>query len=853
MKISYNWLKQYHNLDLSPDKVAEMLTGCGLEVESQETFQSVKGGLKGVVIGEVMACEKHPNSDHLSITKVNIGGDGLLNIVCGASNVAKGQKVAVATLGTTLYFNDKEITLQRTKIRGEVSEGMICAEDELGLGTSHAGIMVLDPDAPVGKSAGEYFKIEEDVTFTIGLTPNRADATSHAGVARDLVAVANNFGRDEMADTPDGRLIMPDVSDFSIDNDDCHIDVVVEEASACPRYTGITVSGIKVMESPAWLKNRLMAIGLRPINNIVDITNFILMELGQPLHAFDADHIAGKKVIVKKYPGGTKFVTLDNIERELSENDLMICNVSEPMCIAGVFGGIKSGITNETKSVFLESACFDPKHIRKTSRYHGLQTDASFRFERGTDHDITVYAVKRAALMIRELAGGKISSEIVDVCSNTVSPVVVELSYRNADRLIGKTINRQVIGNILKYLGIEILGPLAPDPSPGGNALTPSPAPGGRGEHPVSRIPDPVSGLRLQIPLFKVDVTREADVIEEILRVYGYNNIELNDEIRSSLSYTTTKDPGKVQNVVSEYLAANGFCEIMNNSLTKSTLYQGNPDFPVENCVKMMNPISRDLDVMRQTLLFGALESIAYNQNRKTPDLKMFEFGKVYSVTGDKNDPVPGYHEEKHLAVVMTGRSQPENWNTPEKQVDLFELIGYLRTIFKKLAVQQEGWKIEPYSSSLIADGLTCTSAGKNIFVMGCVAGQALKIFDIRQPVFYAGVNWDNLFRLIPVKNAQYKELPKFPEVRRDLALLVDKAVTFDQIEKLACQAERKLLKKVGLFDVYEGDKIAAGQKSYAVKFILQDNDKTLTDKEIEKAMERIVKNLASGLNAQIR
>jgi phenylalanyl-tRNA synthetase beta chain len=842
MKISYNWLKQYHDLDLSPDKVAEMLTGCGLEVESQETFQSVKGGLKGVVIGEVMACEKHPNSDHLSITKVNTGADGLLNIVCGASNVAKGQKVAVATLGTTLYFSDKEITLQRTKIRGEVSEGMICAEDELGLGTSHAGIMVLDPEAPVGMPAGEYFNIEEDVTFTIGLTPNRADATSHAGVARDLVAVANNFGRDEMTGTPGRHLIMPDVSAFSIDNDDCHIDVVVEDATACPRYSGITVSGIKVMESPAWLKNRLMAIGLRPINNIVDITNYILMELGQPLHAFDADHIAGKKVVVKKYPKGTKFVTLDNIERELSENDLMICSASEPMCIAGVFGGIKSGITNETKSVFLESACFDPKHIRKTSRYHGLQTDASFRFERGTDHDITVYAVKRAAMMIRELAGGKISSEIVDVCPNPVSPVIVELSYRNVDRLIGKTINRQVIGNILQDLGIVILGPITPEPSVAVKK-----------EEPGSGTIEAVTGLRLQIPAFKVDVTREADVIEEILRVYGYNNIELTDEIRSSLSYTPTTDPVKVQNLVSDYFVSNGFCEIMNNSLTKSTLYQGNPDFPVENCVKMMNPISRDLDVMRRTLLFGALESIAYNQNRKTPDLKMFEFGKVYSVAGDKNDPVPGYHEEKHLAVVMTGRSQPENWNTPEKQVDLFELKGYLGAIFTKLAVSQDGWKIEPYSSSLIADGLTCTAAGKNIFVLGCVAGQVLKIFDIRQPVLYADVNWDNLFRLIPAKNAQYREPPKFPEVRRDLALLVDREVTFEQIEQLACQAERKLLKKVGLFDVYEGDKIAPGRKSYAVKFILQDNDKTLTDKEIEKAMERIVKVLASGLNAQIR
>ena len=831
MKISYNWLKQYHDLDLSPDKVAEMLTGCGLEVESQEPFQSIKGGLKGVVIGEVLTCMKHPNSDHLSLTTVDIGGEEALKIVCGASNVAQGQKVVVATIGTTLSFGDKEVTLQRTKIRGEVSEGMICAEDELGLGASHAGIMVLDADTPVGMAASDYFNVEEDVTFTIGLTPNRADAASHTGVARDLVAVANNFGRNQGGGLPGHCLVMPDVSGFHIDNDLRHIDVVVEDIEACPRYSGITLTGVNVAESPDWLKNRMLAIGLRPINNIVDITNFVLMELGQPLHAFDADRITGDKVIVKKYPKGTKFTTLDNIERELSENDLMICNTNEPMCIAGVFGGIRSGVTGETKNVFLESACFDPKHVRKTSRYHGLQTDASFRFERGTNIDITVFALKRAAVMIRELAGGVVSSEIIDVCPQPFPPVEVELSYSNLDRLIGKTINRDVVKSILKDLEIAVTDEI----KTGSGSM------------------EEVAALRLLVPAFKVDVTREADVVEEILRIYGYNNIEINDEVRSSLSFSTGIDPERVQNHVADYLAANGFHEIMNNSLTRSTYYESNTDFPAERCVKMLNPISRDLDVMRQTLLFGAIESIVHNQNRKSADLKMFEFGRVYSLLDDQHDPVPGYHEEKHLALLMTGRLQPENWNTSDRQVDFFELKRYLGAIFKKLAVVQDRWTTAPYSSGMISDGLVGNAAGKTLFVIGSLSGQTLKAFDVKQPVLYAELNWDNLLSLIPVKNAQYSEIPRFPEVRRDLALLVDQEVTFDQIRDLAFQAEKKLLIDVGLFDVYEGDKIMQGKKSYAVSFILQDIGKTLTDKEIEKVMERLMKAFAANLNAQLR
>ena len=824
MKISYNWLNQYHDLSLSPDKVAEMLTGCGLEVEGQELFQSIKGGLKGVVIGEVLTCEKHPNSDHLSLTTVNIGAPEPLKIVCGASNVAQGQKVAVATIGTTLFFKDEALTLQRTKIRGEVSEGMICAEDELGLGSSHAGILVLDADAVPGTSAGAYYKVEEDITYTIGLTPNRADAASHLGVARDLVAVFNNFGGNR-EETGNGKsLIIPDVSSFAVDSDNLHIDVVIDDDAACPRYSGITLSGVTVTDSPEWLKNRLLAIGLRPINNIVDITNYILMELGQPLHAFDADCITGNRVVVKKYPAGTKFVTLDTIERELSANDLMICNTAEPMCIAGVFGGSKSGVTGKTSRIFIESACFDPKHIRRSSRFHGLQTDASFRFERGTNYDITVYALKRAAMMIKEIAGGMITSEIVDVYPNPFPPVIVELSYKRLDRLIGKTIGRETVKSILADLGIAILAELTDDP-----------------------------GLRLQIPGFKVDVTREADVAEEILRVYGYNNIVLDNVLRSSLSFTHGTDPEKVQNLVADYLAAGGFSEIMNNSLTRSTYYEGNPDFHAEHCVRMLNPISRELDVMRQTLLFGMAETIVHNQNRKSSDLKLFEFGRVYSIPGEKNDPVQGYHEEKHLAIAMTGRLRPENWNSTDKPVDFYELKGFLGSIFKKLSVAEDKLKIELFASGYLTGGQVCSAGPGIVYRMGLLSAPVLKMFDIRQPVFYAELNWDKVLALIPAANAGYTELPKFPEVRRDLALLIDRTTTFAEIEQLAYQTEKKLLKKVGLFDVYEGDKIGPGKKSYAVKFILQDSEKTLTDKEIEKVMERMTRAFASQLNAQLR
>ena len=831
MKISYNWLSQYIRTELSPEKLAELLTGCGLEVESLEEFYSVKGGLKGVVIGEVLSCVKHPDSDHLSLTNVNIGKDEPLKIVCGAPNVSASQKVAVAVVGTTLYFNDKEITLQKTKIRGEVSEGMICAEDELGLGQNHSGIIVLSADAKPGTPASEYFKVEHDWVFTIGLTPNRADAASHVGVARDVAAVINNFGREEPLVNGKTIVSLPDVSAFAQDNDKLPIGITIENPEACLRYTGLTVTGIKVGESPSWLKNRLLAVGLRPINNIVDITNFILMELGQPLHAFDAEQIAGKKVVVRKYPFGTKFTTLDNIERELGNDDLMICSESEPMCIAGVFGGIKSGVTSETTSVFLESACFDPVHIRKTARHHGLSTDASFRFERGTDVNITVYAIKRAALLIREIAGGEISSSIIDAYPKPVEPARVVFPWFNLNRLIGKALNRQVVKDILADLGIQV--------SEGHT--------------------NGIEGIDLVIPSYKVDVTRDVDVIEEVLRIYGYNNVEILPEVRSSMSFTKKPDPDKVRNIVSDYLSANMFNEIMNNSLTRSLYYEENPDLPSEACVKILNPISRDLDVMRQSLLFGCLESLIYNMNRKSADLKLYEFGTVYRKEEGSADPIKGYHEETHMAITLTGRSYAENWNSGDAAVNWFELKGFIQAILLRLGIVNEtinairGLTQKEFSDHTFAKGIMYSFNGRFIGKAGLLSKAVLKLFDIRQDVYYAELDWTAVLSLVPVKETQYRELPKFPEVRRDLALLLDESVKFGEIEKLAYQTEKKLLKHVGLFDVYVGDKIVKGKKSYALNFILRDDEKTLTDKEIDKCMDRLIKAFSDNLNAQVR
>ncbi|MCK9203950.1 MAG: phenylalanine--tRNA ligase subunit beta [Bacteroidales bacterium] len=821
MKISYNWLKLYLNIDLLPDKVAEYLTGCGLEVESMEPFFPVKGGLKGIVIGEVLTCVKHPDSDHLSLTTVDVGQEKPLSIVCGAPNVATGQKVPVALTGTTLYFADKPLKLQKTKIRGAVSEGMICAEDELGLGTSHDGIMVLDPATPVGTPAARYFNIEEDVVFTIGLTPNRSDATSHFGVARDLAAVINNSGRKHPSVSGRVNPVLPDVSNFRVQNHSRRIDVIIENQEGCPRYTALTVSGITVKESPAWIRDKLNAVGLRPINNVVDVTNFILMELGQPLHAFDCDRIIGDKVIVRNYPAGTKFITLDNVERELTGEDMMICNTVEPMVIGGVFGGLKSGVTQETTSVFLESACFDPRHIRKTARHHGLQTDASFRFERGTDYNITEYALKRAALLIQELAGGQISSEIVDVYPAPFPSREVLVSFVNMDRLIGKAIDRGVVKAILKDLGMDIL------------RETESPA-----------------CLQLSIPAFKSDVTREADVIEEILRVYGYNNIEIPHEVRASISHYRKPDPEKVQNSVSEFLSAQGFYEIMNNSLTRSAYYNNSSDFQPALSVRILNPVSRDLDVMRQSLLHGALESLVYNLNRKLSDLKLYEFGKTYTLS--QGGIVPGYLEEQHLSLLITGKISSENWNNTDKPVDFYTLKGFIEALFCKMSINTRKLVIEPFQSSLFINGLRYSDGNNELLKMGLLSKSLLHSFDCKQEIYYAELNWDHLMAL-SVSETSCCELPRFPEVRRDLALLIDQSVTFSQIEKLSFRTEKKLLRRVGLFDVFEGDKIGAGKKSYALSFILQDEEKTLTDKEIDKAMERLIKVFITTFNARIR
>ncbi|MCX6232263.1 MAG: phenylalanine--tRNA ligase subunit beta [Bacteroidetes bacterium] len=821
MKISYNWLKTYINIDISAEKASELLTACGLEVESIEKIESVKGGLQGIVIGEVKTCIKHPDADKLSITTVDIGAEELLHIVCGAPNVATGQKVPVATIGTVLYSGDEAFTIKKSKIRGELSEGMICAEDELGLGHSHAGIMVLDAAVAVGTPARDYFKIEDDYMLEIGLTPNRSDATSHIGVARDLTAVINNLPENNKK----VKLTYPSVADFKTDNHNLPIEVIVEDTVACPRYTGITLSGIKVQESPDWLKNKLKTIGLRPINNIVDITNYVLFETGQPLHAFDADKISGKKVIIKKLAKNTLFVTLDGTERKLSGEDLMICNVSEGMCIAGVFGGAKSGVTAETTAIFLESAYFDPTTIRKTSKHHGLKTDASFRYERGCDPNITRYALKRAITMMKEIAGGNISSEIVDVYPNLIECKSVDVSYKNIYRLIGKVIDKDIIKNILLSLEIEITN-------------------------------ESNEGLSLLIPTNKVDVSREADVIEEILRIYGYNNVEIGDELHSSLAYIAKPDKEKVQNTISDYLSNNGFVEIMNNSLTSAEYVTKVEAFKSEMNVKILNPLSKELDVMRQTLLFGGLESISYNINRKSNDLKLYEFGNTYTYnTGAAADAnvTKRFKEEKHLAVFVSGKKYAESWNLTATNQDIFNLKAYVMNILHRMRINASKLKMNQISDSVYDEALEYTLNDKRILIFGSLQSKLLLSFDIKQAVYYADFQWDNIIKMIPGAEVEYTEVPKFPEVRRDLALLINKEVSFAEIEQLAYQTEKNLLKNVNLFDVYEGEKLEAGKKSYAVSFIIQDKEKTLNDKQIDGIMNRLIKVYSEKLGAVIR
>jgi len=816
MNISYRWLKEYINLDYTPDEVAAFLTQIGLEVGSMEEMETIKGGLKGLVIGEVLTCEKHPDSDHLSKTTVNVGNGEVLSIVCGAQNVAAGQKVVVATVGTTLYDGDNEFKIKKSKIRGEASEGMICAEDEIGLGASHDGIMVLDPTSVPGTPASEYFKIESDYVLEVDLTPNRIDSASHIGIARDLAAYIKqkhpiSYHR-------------PSVDAFKVDNHSLEIPVVVLNTEACPRYSGITVSNVTVKESPEWLKNKLKLIGLKPINNIVDVTNFVLFETGQPLHAFDAAEIKGGKVVVRTADSGSKFVTLDGTEREMHPDDLLICNESEGMCIAGVFGGLHSGVKDSTTSIFIESAWFDSVYIRKTARRHTLSTDASFRFERGTDPNGTIYALKRAALLIKEVAGGEISSEIVDVYPNPVADFKVDVTYANIKRLIGVDLGKEKIKQILDALEIRIEA-------------------------------ETETGLSLLVPPYRVDVKRECDVIEEILRIYGYNNIELPTNVNSSLQYSVKPNPTKLRNLVAEMLTAQGFNEIWSNSLTKTSYYENNSVHTIESTVKLFNPLSNDLGSMRQTLLYGGLESVAHNANRKNPDLRLYEFGNCYFFNGSslKENPIRNYREEEHLALFVTGDKESANWSNPANKTSFFLLKTYTENVLKRLGFSVLNLKTEGFSNELISEGIQYFINGKKLVEFGVVSGKTLKAFGIENPVYFADFSMDVLFVELKNNKVVFAELPKYPEVRRDLALLLDKPVQFNQLRDLAFRSERKLLQSVDLFDVYEGKGVPEGKKSYAVSYILRDDEKTLNDKQIEKIMQKLVSTYERELGAQLR
>lgn len=814
MKISYNWLKNYVNTDLPAENIGKLLTDCGLEVESIEKFETIKGGLTGIVIGEVVTKEKHPDADRLNLTTVDIGTGTLLNIVCGASNVEIGQKVVVATIGAHLYpITGEPFEIKKSKIRGQLSEGMICAEDEIGLGTSHAGIMVLAADVKIGTPAKDYFKVEEDFIFEIGLTPNRADAASHVGVARDLVALLNLNAKENKE-----IVQLPNVSYFTSDNSNSTIEVIVEDAIACPRYSGVSISNIKVTDSPEWLKNRLRSIGLRPINNIVDATNFVLHELGQPLHAFDADKIKGNKVIVKTMPDKTKFKTLDEAERELSSEDLMICDANGGMCIAGIFGGMESGVSENTKNIFLESAYFNPTSVRKSSKRHGLKTDASFRFERGTDPNITVFALKRVALLIKEIAGGEISSEIIDIYPSKIENIKVPFSFQNCDNLIGKHIDVETIKTIITSVGIEI-------------------------EHEGN------DALLLSVPPFKVDVHREQDVIEEVLRIYGYNNVEIPTTLKSSLAFAEKPDKEKIQHIISELLSNNGFSEMMCLSLTKSEYATKLQSLDAGRSVEMMNPLSSDLNVLRQTLLFSGLETIAYNQNRKNADLKIYEFGKTYLAI--KGGEATKYIETKHLSLFITGQKNDESWNKKNEPVNFYTLKGFVEAVLERLGIKD--LKMNETNSDVFSQGLIFNLNKKPVVEFGTVSKSVLKLMDIKQEVFYADFNWDLIIEAVKRTKVMYTEVPKFPEVRRDLALLIDKAIQFEQLEQLAYQSEKNMLKNVNLFDVYEGDKLPKGKKSYALSFTLQDENATLTDKQIEKIMEKLMKTYQEKVGAEIR
>lgn len=820
MNISYNWLKEYVDFDLTPEEVSAALTSIGLETDGVEEVQSIKGGLEGLVVGEVLTCEPHPNSDHMHITTVDLGEGEPVQIVCGAANVAAGQKVIVATLGTKLYDGDQSFTIKKSKLRGVESNGMICAEDEIGVGTSHDGIIVLPQDVVPGTLAKDYYNIKSDYVFEVDITPNRADACSHYGVARDLYAwlVQNGYQT---------SLHRPETSEFKVDNHDMDIDVVVENTEACPRYAGVAIKNVTVKESPEWLQNKLRLIGVRPVNNIVDITNYILHAYGQPMHCFDADKIKGGKIVVKTCQEGTKFVTLDEVERKLSERDLMICNAEEPMCIAGVFGGLDSGTTEATKDVFLESAYFHPTWVRKTARRHGLSTDSSFRFERGIDPNGTIYALKEAAILVKELAGGEIASDIKDNYPAPVADFAVELSYEYVNSLVGKVIPAETIKSIVTSLEMKIVAETA-------------------------------EGLSLSIPAYRVDVQRPCDVVEDILRIYGYNNVEIPTSLKSSLNVEGEVDKSvKLQNLVSEQLVGCGFNEILNNSLTAASYYDGLETYKPENLVRVMNPLSNDLNVMRASLLFGGLECIQHNANRKNADLRFFEFGNCYHFNAEKKNPekvLAAYSEELHLGLWLTGKCISNSWAHPDMNSSVYELKAYVLNIFSRLGINLGAMVFGNLSDDIYSVAISIhTRGGKLVATFGVLSKKLQKAFDIDNEVYYADINWKELMKAIKGKKVTYTEISKFPAVKRDLALLIDKKVQFAEIEKIAYETDKKLLKSVELFDVYEGKNLEAGKKSYAVSFVLQDENATLNDKQIDKLMQKLIANLQNKLDAKLR
>lgn len=820
MNISYNWLKDYLDFDLQPNEVAAALTSIGLETGGVEEVQTIKGGLEGLVIGEVLTCVEHPNSDHLHITTVNVGGAEPLQIVCGAPNVAAGQKVVVAVNGTKLYDGDECFTIKRSKIRGVESNGMICAEDEIGIGTDHAGIIVLPAEAIVGTPAKEYYNVKSDYVLEVDITPNRVDATSHFGVARDLAAYLKQNGQS-------AELKRPNVAGFKVEDEAPAIDVVVENTEACLRYSGVTIKNVTVKESPEWLQNRLKVIGLRPINNVVDVTNYILHGVGQPLHAFDADKVKGNKVIVKSAVEGEKFVTLDGVERTLTARDLMICNAEEPMCIAGVFGGLDSGVTEQTQNVFLESATFHPTWIRKTARRFGLNTDASFRFERGLDANQTMDVLKYAALLIQEVAGGTITGAVQDIYPSPVAPYRVELTYNKINTLIGKVIPVETVKSILASLEMQIVS-------------------------------ETEEGLTIDVPVYRIDVQRDVDVIEDILRIYGYNNVEFSDSVKSNLSYQTPTDRSyKLQNLISEQLCGCGFNEILNNSLTRSAYYDTLETYPASHCVMLMNPLSADLNCMRQSLLFGGLESIEHNTKRKNGNIRFFEFGNCYNYTAEnkkEDETLAQFSEDYRLALWVTGNRVDNSWAHPNEKSSVYELKAYVENILVRLGVNLQSVIFGNLTNDIYSAALSITTrAGRQLGTLGIVNPKICKALDIDTEVYYAELSWTLLMKETKKSKVTFSEISKFPAVKRDLALLLDKSVKFADVKKIANESERKLLKEVTLFDVYEGKNLPAGKKSYAVSFYLQDEGKTLNDKQIDAIMKKIQTNLEQKLGAQLR